>query len=247
MGATASPAEVTEPGKSFGARLIGVFFSPSATFADIARKPDFLAPLILLTLLSVAVTETMLSKIGIEQIIRTQIEHSSRASSMTPEQIQQAVEQGAKFGAIFTHVIGLVAVPIFLLIVAGLGMLIVSAIFGSPVSFKTALAVASYASMVNVLSSLMAIAMIFFGDAEHYNPQNAIPTNPGFFLDPATSKPIMALASSIDIFSFWLMALLAIGFSEATSRKVKVMPIFLCFFGLWVVVVLIKIGFSTLG
>lgn len=247
MGATASTTEVAEPGKSIGARLIGVFFSPGATFADIARKPDFLAPFILLTLLSVAVTETMLAKIGIENIMRYQIEHSSRGASMTPEQIQQGVEQGAKVGAIFTHVIGFLAVPIILLIIAGVGMLITNAIFGSPISFKTAFSVASYANVVFALHSLMTLAMIFFGDVEHFNPQNPGPTNLGFFLDPSTSKPLMALASSIDIFSFWLLALLAIGFSEATRRKVKVMSIFLCFFGLWAVVVLIKIGLSLLG
>lgn len=247
MGATASAAEVAGPGKSIGARLVGVFFSPGATFADIARKPDFLVPLLLLVACSVAVTETMLAKIGIEQIIRNQIEHSSRGASMTPEQIQQAVEQGAKFGAILTHIIGVVAVPIFLLIIAGVGMLIVSAIFGSPVSFKTAFSVASYANVIFILSSLMTLAMILFGDAEHYNPQNAIPSNPAFFLDPGTSKPLMALAGSIDIFSFWIMALLAIGFSQATQRKVKTMSVFLCFFGLWAVVVVIKIGLSMLG
>src|SRR5579863_6548914 len=168
MGATATLAEAAEPQKSIGARLIGVFFSPGATFADIARQPDFLVPLILLMVCSVGVTETMLAKIGIEQIIRNQIEHSSRASSMTPEQIQQGIDQGAKIGAIFTHVIGFLAVPIFLLIIAGVGMLIVSAIFGSPVSFKTAFSVASYANVIFVLSSLMTLAMILFGDREHY-------------------------------------------------------------------------------
>src|SRR5256885_3186589 len=43
MGATVSPAEVPEPPKSFAARFAGVFFSPGATFADIARKPDWIA------------------------------------------------------------------------------------------------------------------------------------------------------------------------------------------------------------
>ena len=247
MSSTVSPPELAEPPKSFGERLVGVFFSPGPTFADIARHPNFVGPFIILMLASIAVTETMLAKIGIERIVRQQIEHSSRASSMTPEQMQQAVEQGAKFGGIFTHAIGVVGPPIFLLIVAGIGMLIVSVIFGSPVNFKTAFSVACYASLVSLLSSLMAVALIFLGDPEHFNPQNLTPTNPGFFLSRDTSKPLLALVGSLDIFSFWLMALLGIGFSEATHRKAKALSVFFAFFGLWAVYVLIKVGLATLG
>ncbi len=85
MGATVSPAEVLEPPKSFAARFAGVFFSPGATFADIARKPDFIPPLVAGILASMVVTETMLWKIGMERIMRQQIEHSSRGATMTPE------------------------------------------------------------------------------------------------------------------------------------------------------------------
>lgn len=247
MGMTVPQPEVAEPPKSFGARLVGVFFAPAATFADIVRHPNFVAPFIILTLSSIAVTETMLAKIGIERIVRQGIEHSSRASSMSPEQMQQAVEQGARIAGIITHLIGVIALPIFLLVVAGVGMLIASAIFGSPVNFKTAFSVACYASLVTLLSSLMAIALILLGDPEHFNPQSPTPTNPGFFLAADTSKPLLALLGSLDIFSFWLMALLGIGFSEATKRKAKAMSVFLVFFGLWAVVVLIKIGFAMLG
>ncbi|HEV2494714.1 MAG TPA: YIP1 family protein [Terriglobia bacterium] len=246
MGTTAAPAQISESPKSLGARLVGVFFSPGETFADITRKPDFIAPLVILTLASIAVTETMLAKIGIERIVRQQIEHSSRASSMSPDQMQQAVEQGARIGGIIAHISGVLAVPIILLIIAAVGMLIMSAIFGSPVSFKTAFSVTCYASMVSLLGSVMAIALIFFGDPEHFNPQSPMPTNPGFFLDPSTSKPLLALAGSLDIFSFWMMALLGIGFSAASAKKAKTTSVFLAFFALWAVVVLIKVGIAAL-
>jgi Yip1-like protein len=245
MSTTTTPAEISESPKSLGARLVGVFFSPGETFADIARKPDFLAPLILLTVASIAVTETMLAKIGIERIVRQQIERSNRAASMSPDQMQQTVEQGARVGGIIAHVSGVLGVPIFLVIIAAVGMLIMSAIFGSPVSFKTALSLTCYASMVSLLGSLMAIAMILFGDPEHFNPQSPMPSNPGFFLDPGTSKPLVALAGSLDIFSFWLMALLGIGFSAASAKKAKTLSVFLVFFALWAVVVLIKVGIAV--
>src|SRR5579859_7223685 len=52
-------AEHAEPPKSFVERFIGVFISPGETFADIVRKPDFIAPMIVLIVITVAVTETM--------------------------------------------------------------------------------------------------------------------------------------------------------------------------------------------
>ena len=90
--------EPLPPRGSFPERFLGVFISPNAAFLDIARKPDFIAPLIVGIVAAVAVTETMLAKIGMDRIIRLSLEQSGRASRMTPEQIRQAVEQGAKFG-----------------------------------------------------------------------------------------------------------------------------------------------------
>src|SRR5205823_11743531 len=91
------------------------------------------------------------------------------------------------------------------------------------------------------------IAMILFGDPEHFNAWSPVPSNARFFLGPETSKPLMSLAGSFDIFTFWFMALLAIGFSEATHRKAKSLSLFWCFFGLWMVLVLIKMGFAMLA
>ena len=240
-----SPAEYPESSKSFVERFIGVFISPGETFADIARKPDFIAPMIVLIVMTVAITETMLAKIGMERIVRASIEHSSRASSMTPEQMDQAVSNGARFGAIIAHVSAFIGVPIFLVIIAALGLLIVNAIFGGQMKFGAALSVACYANIPSVLGGIMAIALIFFGDPEHFNPQSPVPSNLGFFLSPDTSKPLMVLGGSLDIFTIWFMILLGIGFSAASGGRVKALTIFLCFFGLRVVLLLAQVGLAA--
>jgi hypothetical protein len=246
--AGAVPLPEDQAGQSFLSRFVGVFLSPGETFEDIVRKPDFVAPLLVAILAAVAVTETMLSKIGIERIMRNQIAQSSRAASMTPDQIDQAVAQGAKIGAIITHVAGVIAVPIIMLIVAAVGLGIVNLIFGAKTNFGTAFSITCYANLVAVLGAAIALVMILFGDPEHYNPSSPVPTNLGFFIDPThTSKPLVALAGSIDLFTFWFMALLGVGFSAATRKQAKPVPVFLCFFGLWAVVVLIKIGFASMG
>ena len=103
MGETtiAPPPPEEAPAGSFLSRALGVFISPGAAFEDIARKPDFIAPLIVATVSAIAVTETMIGKIGMERIVRKQIEMSSRASQMSADQIEQGVRQGALYGTIW--------------------------------------------------------------------------------------------------------------------------------------------------
>jgi hypothetical protein len=233
---------VPEGPQSFPSRFMGVFFSPGETFASIARRPDFIAPLIVLMAGTIAVTETIIAKIGMERILRMALEQRGQAN-IPPEAFQRALQ----IQSIIMHVVGVVSLPIILLIIAAVGLLIVNALFGAKVSFKQAFSATCYANLVGFLGALMALALILFGDPEHFNLQNFIPTNPGYFMNPLeTSKPMAAVAGSLDIFTFWVMALLSIGFSEATMRKVRARTLFFIFFGLWAVWVLGKVGLAAI-
>jgi len=242
------PAEADTPALSFPERLMGIFISPGETLEDVARKPGFWAPLIALVLGAVAVSESMLWKIGMERMVRMGIEQSSRASSMSPEQMDQAVRQGARIGGILAHFGGLLGAPIYLLILAGLGILTVNLIFGAPTKFKTVFSVICYANLVSLLGSLMGVAVILFGDPDHFNPQNPVPSNVGFFLNPTqVSKPLYALASSPDIFTIWMLILVAIGLSKGTGSKTKPLSIFLVYVGLWAIWILGKVGLAMIA
>jgi len=242
------PADAETPALSFPERLLGIFISPVETLADVARKPGFVAPLIAIVLGAIAVTETMLWKIGMERIVRMSIEQSSRASSMSPDQMDQAVRQGARIGGIFAHIGGIVFPPIVLLIVSGLGLLIVNLIFGAQAKFKTVFSLVCYANLVSLLSSLMAVAMILFGDPDHFNAQNPVPGNVGFLLNPReVSNSLYTVASTTEIFTIWLLILIAVGLAEGTGRKVKPLSIFLVYAGFWVIWILVKVGLSLIG
>lgn len=245
----AAPVENAEPPKSFIGRLIGVYISPGETFADIVRRPDFILPLIVSIVLSVVGLEIFLAKVDMNALVRYGLEHSSRTASMPPEQIDQAVTTAVKYQAISFHIIGFIYAPFLCLVDALLGLLFVRAIFGITIRFKTSFAVPAYAFLTGIIPSLMSIVLVLFGDPEHLisNPQNPIPSTLGFFLNPVdVSKPLMALASSFDIFTVWYIVLLGIGYSAASGKKVSTLTMFLCFFGPWVVWVLIKMGLSFL-
>jgi hypothetical protein len=242
MSEVAASTPEPRPSMSFAGRLIGVFFSPGETFDDIARKPDFLFPLIVLIVASVAVTETLLAKIGMAKIITTAIEQSGRPVPPA-EQLATAI----KIQTIVAHVAAVVATPIVLLVVAAIGLLIVNVFFGGKISFLSAFSITCYSYVVTLLASVMGLAMILFGDQENFNVNAFIPSNLGFFLNPReTSKPLMSLASSFDIFTLWPMLLLGVGFSAASMGKVKARSIFLVYFGIWLLYVLGKMGLAAL-
>jgi len=241
------PESELMPPMSFGARFVGVFVSPGETFEDIARRPSFIAPLIVAIVSGLVILETMIFKIGMGRIVRQSIEQSGQAAKMSADQLEGAVRTGAMLGTIFGHVGVVVFGPAMLLILAALGLGILVLIYGAPGKFKAIFSATCYANLVGVLGVLMGVALILFGDPEHFNAQNPIPSSVGFFLNPLeTSKPLYSLAGSADILWIWTMVLMAMGWSRTSDGKAKTLPVFLTLAGIWLIWVLGKMGFAAI-
>lgn len=250
MANTVSPLETPQstPAMSFFSRVAGVFVEPGDTFEDIARKPGWIAPLGLLVLASLVFTQVMLAKIGMSRIIMHSLQQSGQAARMDPAQLNQAIARGAPVGAIFVQVLGVVGVPLFLLIIAGFGLLVLNVFFGEKASFKQVFSVTCYADMPGILGIFMGIAVMFFGDPAAFNPQSPAPTNLGFFLNPmTTSHAYMALANSMDFIILWFLILLAIGLSRVSRKKVGFGSIFMTYVGAWLLIIIAKVGFAMLS
>jgi hypothetical protein len=232
---------------SFLSRALGVFISPGPTFESIVRRPDFLAPLVTSIVAAIALTEVMMYKIGMERIVRQSMELNGSASKMSAEQMQQAVHQGATWGSVIARVASVVGPPIYLLIIAAVGLFIANTIFGGTTNFKVSFSVICYANLVGLVGAVLGLVVILFGDPDQFNPQDFIPSNLGFFLNiRETPKFLYAIASSFDIFTTWILVLASLGLSIATARKVRAVPIFLTYLGMWVIWVLVKAGFGML-
>ncbi len=242
--AIAPPPSDQPPAEGFFSKAVGVFVSPGRAFESIARRPDFLAPLIIMTVSSIVIIEVMLERVGIDRIIRRSLELSGRGAQMTPEQIDQAIQRAGTITSVSMHIGGVLGVPIYLLVIAAVGLLITNVIFGGSAKFKACFSEVCYANLVLLVSAVLAVVMIFFGDMEQFNPDNFLPTTVGFFLNPLeTSKPLYVIASSFDVFRVWFMILASMGLSAATGKKVGTMAIFLTYLAIWVVIVLGHAGF----
>ena len=152
MGETmiAPPMPEDQPASSFLSRLLGVFISPGETFADIARKPGFVAPLATVVVAAWVLFDAMYWKVGMETMTRLTLERSPFTSRMQPEQVEKAIHDSAGHltrQLVITDISIPIVLVIFLLIEAGVGMMIVNLILGGEAKFKTLFSVASYAQL----------------------------------------------------------------------------------------------------
>jgi hypothetical protein len=249
MGETmiAPPLPEDQPSDSFLSRAIGMFIAPGRTFESIVKRPDFIAPLIVGIVGAVVLIEAMLWRIGAGRIIRQAMEANGKAAQMSPEQLDQMVQRASTITAISMRVGGFLAVPLTVLIIAAVGLFIANVIFGASADFKACFSVVAYANLVLQVAVILGLVIIFMGDPEQFNPENPVPTTVGFFLNPhEVSKVLYVIASSFDVFRVWFIVLCSIGLSAATGKKVGTIPIFLTYFGIWILLVLGKAGIAAI-
>lgn len=223
-------------------RIFGVFFSPGKTFADVAARPRWYIPMILLTVLSICFVYVLLQHIGMEQIVRQGIEQSSRTQNMTAEQRDQAIAMGVKFGSISTWIGASLGSAISIVIVAAVLMLVVNGMFGAKLSFGQMMGITGYSFLTGLITVPLTILVMYLKPAEDFNMRNPLAFNLGAFLtSDGIPKWLTALGTSIDVFTFWTMALLAIGISVA-SKRLSWGKAFTAVLIPWILMVLVKTG-----
>jgi hypothetical protein len=156
-----------------------------------------------------------------------------------------ASRKGAKVAPIFAYVSVIVATPLVLLVTAGVLLGVFNLLLGARVNFKTALGIVTHAWMPQVILGLLAFLVMFIRSPDEIDIQNIVASNTGAFVSADAVKWVQSLASTIDIFSFWTIALLAIGFAAANPKKVTFGKALLCVVGSWLFYVLFKTGVAA--
>jgi len=217
----AAPApEPPAPINHFG-RLMGVFFSPKSTFEDIGRRPSWIFPVAVMTLLGLVVGFSLNQRVDWREVASKRIEESSRASQLSAEQKEQQLAISAKISPAIAYCIGLLA-PIFIAVVVGGVMLgAYNLLGGANANFKVARAIVSHAYAVSIVSSLLFILILFLKPPGTVDLENPVAANLGAFLPDGSAKWLVTLGTAIDLFSFWIITLIGIGFAAFNPRKLK--------------------------
>jgi hypothetical protein len=72
--------------------------------------------------------------------------------------------------------------------------------------------------------------------------ENPVATNLAAVLADDSAKWLVALLKSFDIFTFWTLILLAIGFAATNPKKLKGSKAFTIAFSIWAVYVVLRVG-----
>jgi len=234
--ASATPAPDAGPAPNSFQRVIGVLFSPDATFASIARRPDWVMPLVILLIMSMAAGVVIAQHVDFGAAAREAMEQNK---NITQEQMDKGVKMAAGIGKVATYLSPVLTV-IGLLVIAGV-LLLAFRIFGGEGDFKQAFSVTCYASMPSVIKGLVMLIIVLAkgGTIPAQALATLVRSNLGFLADYKASPMAFALLSSVDIFSIWFCVLLIIGFAyvaRVSRAKAAVVVV-----SLWVVVLLFKL------
>jgi Yip1 domain len=222
-------------------RVTGVLFSPGKTFADIARVPSFALPLILTTVLSLIAVTTLSMHMNWAQFVRQKIDESPRASSLTAEQKDQQAETGAKVTTYIVYASGLLAPAIFALIVAVVMLGAFNLLGGAKATFMQSLGIAAHSGLVGLISTPIFVLVMFLKPKGTIDPENPVVTNVAAFLPEDSAKWLIALGKSIDIFTIWMLILVAIGFAAVNPKKLKGGAAYGIAFGVWGAWVVVRV------
>jgi len=215
--------EPTGPGLSEPQRLVNVFIAPSKTFTDLQRNPSWWVPWLVTGIFIVIFGVVAVQKIDMVQFLQREIDKSPsaqrRMEQLTPEQRQKGLAMQATGTKVVFYIY-----PLFTLIggliIAAVLMAVFNFMLGAEVPFQRAMAVVFYSFVPLIISTiLLTVSVLVSSDPNTIDLTNPMPTNPGFFMDPQGNKFIYAIASSLDIFSIWVVTLLGLGFAAASSNR----------------------------
>jgi hypothetical protein len=226
----ASQSDKSEPEptpRSFFNRLIGVYFSPGATFQEIGRAPRLLLPIIVSVVFTLGVTYLVVGKMPWEAIMEQQVQRQIDSGRVSPEQAEMQKEQMRKFAPItkaVTPFLAMAAAILLPLIFAGVAKL-VSLMFVFENNFKSLFAVAIYSMLaVAIVYSILFIILLFIKPVDDFDWENPLSSNLAALLSllGVGSMPrfLKTFFTYVDVFFVWRLILLAIGFA-AVSKKLK--------------------------
>ena len=227
-------------------RIVGVIFSPKETFASIARRPTWLVPTVLLCLCTLGVVAAFVSRPDAwRAYMQRQLDSSSRFQQLSQQQQQQALAVQLKYAPIFAYPEVVLADFLLVLIIALVYWGVFSVGAGIKVNFKTSLGITAHALFPFFLSGLLAIVVVLLKDPADVDLNNPLAADVGAFLPTGTAKWLVAMCHSLDIFSIWVLCLLALGFSAVSPKKLKFGGALLWVVAIWLVYVLAKGGLTA--
>jgi hypothetical protein len=212
-----------------------MFFSPGAAFRKVKENATWIAPMVIVVLVLLAVTMVGVSKMNYADV-KARSEQAMRDRGMNEDQIQQRLAASDK---IMNNPVTKYALPAVLVVIgAAVGMVIVALILmllvpllgGTNGNFVLGLAVVAHAAMVRVIGSIVRLILVLLRGIEHTSTSLAlaVPNARGFLLH---------FLSRVDIFTIWEIILIAMGLKIVYDLKDNRSYVYL--FSIWLIYIVL--------
>lgn len=202
-------------GGSEMANVWGALLEPRRTFARLAARPTFVIALLVLVVLGAASVWVGFSKVDPQDMLRS-LEEQGRElpPSMVeaPEKMMGFMKWSAVAGAA-------VVAPLLYLAIAAI-FLVALRLLGSEISYRQSLSVTLHGMLPLAVAALLGLVVGLLREQVSMRELESgalLLSHLGFLAGEESSAVVRALLTSVDLFSFWCIALLALGF-ELVAR-----------------------------
>ncbi len=245
---TAVPPAAPEAQPPMGtmARMTGVLFSPSKTFADIARRPSCVVPFLLLIAFSAGISVLIAQKTDWRSFFERQMSQNSRFDNMDQAQKDKIIESQVTWAPKISYVAGPVAVGISILLIALIYWGAFNLFKGAGLGFGTGFAITVYAFVPGLISSVLALVVLLIKPRGEVDPEHFLASSLSAYLPDPSPAWLDKLGQSIELFWIWSLILIAIGFAAANPKKIKPGAAVGIVFGLWALWVIGKVGIAAM-
>lgn len=215
---------------SLPARLVGVLFSPRATYADIAVRPRWLGAFAFVVLVGAAGTFAFLStEVGkqamLDQQVRMMESFGVKMNDRAYERMEQSLDRARYTGPIFQAIaFGLSGV-----VIAGIALGVFNALLGGDGTFKQVFSIVAHTGVVLSVSQLFGLPLAYARESMSGATNLAVFTP---FLDETSFAA--RLLGAIDLFILWWIMSLAIGLGVLYKKRTS--PIAITLIGIYIAI-----------
>jgi hypothetical protein len=221
-------------------RIADVFIDPKKAFADIAARPGWIVPVVLLVIIGLAFTYAYSTHVTWDRYVHQVFDSSAKVQAMEGPAREQFLAMQLKF-APYQFWVGSVVGPLLMILIVAAVLLLMCKMTGVDLKFKQMFAIVSYAMLTGLVAGILSIIVVYLKNPDDFNILNPLAFNLAAFLEPppSTGRFLYGLAKSFDLFTFWTIALEATGISVA-ARKTPFSKALMLVLVPWLVMVLIS-------
>lgn len=221
---TAPGPEPVTPQKGGGLleNVVDLWLAPRSAFERIVASPGWVVPLVLVVVIVALAMNVWVSQIeDPEELAKLQLRQFGVWDKMPEEARAQALAD-ASAGVERQRWVGPLMAALFTGLVFPSALWVIYRFFyAGEIRFAQSLAIVSWSSLAVTLVSMPLNLIIMASKGDWYiQLGEALHANPTLLLDrDETSTFVWWLLTSLDLFSFWIIFLFALGFGVAISKK----------------------------